>query len=483
MQNKRFIKILIGLFILIFLIAAYAFGLKNNKEPEENLTEDDEQTSAYTLINKPLESFDHAVLGNIEILKAEDGEYKIKGYEALDFNQDNMNSLVSSLCSVTSANVIEKTEETNLSEYGLTSPIASADIFYTDGTSETLLIGNKTPDSSYSYVMTEKDKKVCLLDEFSVKRYSYTLNDLINKNIPIITNTKIVYVNVKSKNKEELEMKYLDEKEGNADDLANLGMQTLTMFKPYNGAVVYPSNLQEKLLYNLNALTLGNLIEPFPSDLAKYALSDPELTISLKDTENEILFKIGKESSSESYYCMVNDRREVFEISKDAINPFINYNVIDFIEKFVSLMYRTDVDSIELNDNSKAAANYKITLVNENSTESTTEDASNNKGVKDTRAAYINGALIDSDKFTNLYQLIAGITFDSLDNKNKPEGTPLLSIKYNLTNKGSETVNYYPYKENPNFYIAEKNGNFSMLVNKQSVDAVFKTTAELSTTS
>ncbi len=486
-MNTHIKKIALALAVLIFLIICYFIGMRFNLHKQEkekiNQQQQEDSLSPQTdLVGRVSSDIINAVItrqnDTIELVKKDEGEdivWYLKGYENTSFNQENIGMLAKSLSTLYSGEKIKdiSAETANIDElkdYGLDNPSTTAVINFNDGNQTTIYVGNPTSDKLYRYAMVKGGDGIYLIDEINNQRYNYTLNDLVDKSIPSIKPVQILYVDIKQKNKDEIEIEYQDTTQGNAAEMASYGMQTLTMKKPLAEAAVYPNNLQSTILKNLSSFEIESVVETEPKSLSPYGLDDPYMEIKLKDNENELKLKLGNLTDSEqSYYCMAQDRNVVYTISKELIDPFENANIIDFIERFVALVYRKDAKEVDL----KGFGNeYKITFKDNPEEKSQEED--------DNRIGVLNGKELDGDSFSNLYQAIIGITFDSLSNTQQIEGEPSVSIKFELMDSSVKEINYYEYNANNNFYIVQIDGDTSRLVNKQSLKTVFDLAQKLS---
>lgn len=473
-MNPQLKKMLIGIVILLLIVGAYLVSAKVSKKDnaEENQTVQEEEVTANALMNKNSEDIVNAVIerenDTIEVIKTEAG-WSLKGYEDVELNEDNVNMLAknlatleydSKICDVTNTTTVEE-----LKAYGLDLPRIKATINFKDNSSVVVKIGKLTTDGEFSYVMLEGGDGVYLVEGLVTNRYNYSLNDLVSKDVTSINPVQILYVDVKQRDKDEIEIEYKEEGEGNVANLASYGMQALTMHKPMSGAAVYPTNLQSTILEKTTSFVLGEIVEVKPEDKAKYGFAEPYLQVALRDANGSFSFKIGYEADESNYYCMVDDRNVVYKVSKELITPYENANIIDFIERFIALVYKKDVKEVEI---SNGTEDYKLVL-KDNPKAEKSEDNDD-----DTRIGVLNGKELDEDSFSNFYQSMIGITFDSITNKEPISGNPSVTMKYTMLDGSVKEVKYYEYKPNNNFYIAEVDNDTSRLVNKQSLKNVFE---------
>ncbi len=475
-MKKQKITFIILLSVFVVLGCIYYFWLKDYNSLDNN-ADMEEINTELILTDKEPNNLKEATLisqnDELTLIPLKDDEdnieWKIKGYEDVLFNQTNMTSIVSTLTNLTMSDIITEKVD-NISDFGLDKPIVTAKAVFDNEEKITIYIGDKTVDEKYYYAKTDKSDRIYILENLYANRLQSKLNGLIDKSINMISQYKILYLNVKSKGNEEIDIEYSENKEGNASELENLGMQTLRMNKPFNGATVYPTNLQDNVLGNLSSIILNELIEVYPKDLNKYGLESPEMEITMKDDDYDVYLKIGNAYDSDNLYCMVNQRPHVFTINKSAIEPFTNINVFDFIEKFVALNYRVNVESIDINS---PKGNYKITFSDDMSEENIEEK----NVMKDNRKGFINGQELDNDSFSEFYELLIGITFDNIDKNYSVSGEPVVSIKYNLKDGSYQNINFYEYDNS--FYLADNGKLDKLVVHKHNVDIMLDKAKQL----
>ena len=254
------------------------------------------------------------------------------------------------------------------------------------------------------------------------------------------------------------------------------GLATLVMEEPVENMLVYPYNLQGSVLVNLDSLNISDLVEISPSDLSKYGLDSPACSIYIADKDNSISVKTGDfvpDTNNEYVYVMVNDRPEVFTMAYNAIRPFEDASVADFVEKFISIYQRSKVNKITIEGDKTYTVDFKA--------EGENDFREVDEGVtQDFRNTYINNKLIDRDTFTDFYELLVGIGFDDIIPHYEIQGEPEVTITFELSDGSTDTAHYYNYDNT--FYVVNKGGNdeSALLVSKQTVRKVLSEAENLS---
>lgn len=478
-MKKMYIKYIAGAAAVLILAGVYFFLLPDSEQQlntEENNT-DVSYNDMTQLIKGNAENISSVTLngenGIVEIIPAknESDRPEIKGYENTILNSETVDTFTKSILNI-SGKVID-TQDKELSQYGLGENGKNIVLKFNDGSERILYIGEYTPDGEYCYAKTADNDKVYMIGYINGKRVNYTINDFIDKTFPLISPYTIQSINIKRKEKDEIDIVYERNKSGNAKELISMGMETMMMNKPYSGMAVYPNNLQDTVLINIQSIKLGDAVEFSLDNSEKFGLDKPTAEINISDTENSLKLIVGNMSDENNYYCVINDKNAVFTIDKQFVEPFINADPIKFVEKFVALYYRADVLKAEMSYKGK---NYEITFGDEEKTDDNSENQ--NSRFNDDRKVYINGTEVDKSTFSEFFELLVGITFDKIDEKAMPLSDEAEAvIKYTLKDGSYDEVRFLPF--NDSFYIVQGKSMKGMLVSRQKVGMPFDKADEI----
>lgn len=465
-------KLIIAVILLVGLVAVLVLvkSDKAEQQPEEIQVSN---ANTYTLVDLDKDKVEKIIVQinneKVEYYSA-DGVWKLADVDNSVLNAGNIDFNVSAFLQLSSTKLIEE-NCTDLEKYGLLQPVAVMTIVLKDKTEKTLYLGDKTADNNYYYI-TADNKNIYTIDEKNGKRISCRATDYGDLSMDSLTLESITLVQVVQGDKE-LYIEY-DSDDANANEnLKKSGVTTLSMKKPVENLLVYPNNLQTALLYNLKGITLNSMVEIAPSDLAVYGLDKPQITFKLADLENAYIVRVGNEADEDNYYVQLNSKNAVYTMSKSAVEPFMNYKIVDFIQKFLALHTRSEVAEVSADTE---YGSFKVDFRAEGENDIKVVDETK----KDGRITYINDKVIDRDTFSIFYELLTGLTFDDI--KENPEmGEKKATIVYKLMDGTQDVVNFYEYNEN--FYVAEKgNDTFSqgLLISRQRVKQLVDKASELS---
>lgn len=465
-MKKKVYILLAGVAVLAILSCVYITASKQ--------TDDSTDTVSETIANEDLgtEIINAKAVKNFTLINAQGTfDFVKKGDKWSVTGYDNSfdTTAVENMASVFSSLYAEQTiDNEDLSKYGLSSPAVKAVCGDT-----VINVGTITTDSKYYYISLNNDKNIYMVNASRIEPLNYGFNDIIDKSVDKIDANSIQELSIDYIDKEDILVKYDKDNPIAREYSEKNGLATLVLQKPVDNMLVYPYNLQASVLQNLASLNVSELADIKPDNLADYGLDKPVCTIYVADKENSIKVKVGgfvQGTEDTIAYVMVNDRPEVFTMEYRALKPFVNAQIADFVEKFVSLYQRSKVESISIEGDKKFDVDFKA----EGDNDYKTVDGI----TKDYRNTYINGKLVDKDKFTDFYELLIGIGFDDIIPKTETKGTPAVTITFNLTDGSKNSAEYYDYDNS--FYVVNKGDANSLLVSKQTVRKVISEAENLS---
>ena len=475
-MNKKYVKLLIYALIVIVLASAYFFLANDDNENTTSETEyDNEYDDSVEILKVEKNDISAIILNNqgviTEILPKDENKetWVIKGNENVELNNNTVTSFAESVSNISATEVTNA--DKNLAQYGLDKNDKSLNVKTKDA-SFTLYLGTATPDNSYYYVKKADDNTVYMLSSVNGKRFEYNLNNFVDKTVAQVSPYKLHNVEIKAKGKEDIVIEYNRDKQGNAQNLMAMGMETMNMKKPYANVAVYPNNLQEKVLSTFTSFELGDIVSTSLDESEKFGFNSPECKVYLADDTNKFNMTVGKKADDTNYYCTVNDKNVIFLVDEKFVNPFINAKPIDFIEKFVALNYRADVNAVNMTYKGK---NYDVTFgeeVKSEEDENNTDENTAKSRFKDDRKTFINKKELNKDEFADFFELLVGITFEKIDQTAKAKtNVPEVTIKYTMKDGTSQEIKFNEF--NDSFYLVTGAKVDGMLVSKQTVHRVF----------
>lgn len=453
-MKKKTIYMAIAIALLVLLAAVYLLSKDNKNSVNTDITQPESQNEIYVTDTEITNQLEVSNSHGIYVIRYVDDKYVVEGYENNSISQSDMKYLITVFSKLKAEKLVEE-NAADIAKYGFNDD----NPFVRLGDSETVIsIGSLTSDRKYRYVTCD-DKNVYIVNASFCELALRDIKEFINRSVTTIAAKNVDYVHIVSQGKPEILIQPDNENTVIKDYVSTSGLSALLMVSPIKDAIVYPTNMQEYILSDLSAMAISSVEELNPRDLSKYGLDNPTTEITIKDGDNELNIKKGIAFDENSFYVTINDRPEIYTMTKDCFNLFENVNVMDFIQTFVSLHSRSRVDNIVF---STPNGSHKIELKSEGENTISTDS----EGVKrDNRNDYIDSKLIDKETFGDFYEMLSGISFDSIEyNKSMSENTPVYTITYNLSDGTSDSSAMYEYNDNFCFMNSENN---ILLVNKQ----------------
>ncbi|MCL2352432.1 MAG: DUF4340 domain-containing protein [Firmicutes bacterium] len=507
---KRVLTICICAVLLGGLAGTYFYMQKRNRDnpPSPSPT----AKSSTLLIDKKIEDVESVVftkgdttltltqklVPNADDPTKNDVAFTVNGNDSLPVVTATVNEMAAPCYYLTVYDkIVDKADDP--SAYGFSPPQVRADVTYADGTSRTLSVGMQTPAQDYYYLMLSGDDAVYLLYPYSAQRLLRTLNDVVDKAIPAITNATLSYVEIANRGKEDIQFGFqgtAEEKQSYLDmaaQYASSGQSSgaalpLKLITPYPGRDVYAESFQALVLDGMS-VTLGDIVEAGNSvtdiDTAKYGFDDPLLKLRLTDSDNDVNLIIGGDVPGEenTAYAMRAGQPVVYKIDKTSLTKFFNANVFSFMDKFVALPNISDCTGITIASKDKtyeAVIGHELVYDTSSPMPSPTGDATPapTAAPQDIVHATFNGIPVEETMFKSYYRVVISLSFDASVREYTPDTPPDITITYHMSNGPDIVTEYYGY--NNDFYAVRQAGQPLMFViNKRYLDILFQNSEQL----
>lgn len=463
---KKSWQLLSLLLVLCVALGSYVFvknyhTKKTSKKKTSTASTSDTSKSVYSVNTEKVKSISIKTKDS-DITIVKNGKKWAEKKLGSKAEESTLEAVVSSAANITADRVVEKNAK-DLSQYGLDKPASVVTVELTDGTKQVIDLGNVATGNTMYYLKLANKNEVYAVESSYGDNFKYTLNDLRNKKLGSIDNSKINYMDLKFRNGKEAEFKVNND----SDDSAYTPFK---LYKYYKEPVGVSSDKFTTAVQNISELDFTDIVEDNAKNLSKYGLDKPVLALTIKDkSKGKIDLLIGNNKSSDTVYVKEPNSNTVYTMDESSIKSLVKLNVFSLTYKFANIV---NIDLVDKVDIKSSNANYEIKL------NRTTKKATK-KGEKDTTVTkyYINDKSIKEDKFKDYYQVLVGLIVDAENDKNSIKGSPQVVTTFHL-NKGKDiVVKYYNY--NDDFYIVDKNGVAQFLISKDKVSSMLKKTANM----
>lgn len=386
-KKKKLIGLLTALVILILLTAAY-FCLKNYNKEQEAESETEDTSVAVTSIEET------DITGLTYILDKEKLEFKKENdswHYAQDENfpvdQDKMKTLLDNFKDIKAVRDLGQLE--NLEDYGLEEPQNTVTVTSNNGVETVFYIGNENETTGDYYMYMNNPEHVYTVGSTFANAFNGKLYDLIvDSSFPSITSNSIIKAVIDQQDNQ-LTL------ESSRDDSA-----TWSVTDSKNQKKEADGTKSNQLLSNVTSLNFTDYIDYNCKDLEQYGLKDPSAVITLDytvtsevpvetdstetdaenvseeaepetanaetvsevtesetaDTQNatadgqseesesetestklvteekQIVLQIGNQTGDGDYYVKTSDNNEVHTMSADALKPWLEAQYSDLLK-------------------------------------------------------------------------------------------------------------------------------------------------------
>ena len=495
MQSKKIKQLIVLVVAFVALIAFYAWfsSYKDKKEEKESEKDKVEATEVFSVDANKLVGIEYKYKDKKYSLvyNSKDKKWKIKGKEGWPINQSTIESMISSITTITSKTDIKST---NKEDFGLDKPSKTVLIKSKNddkSISTKLLFGNEAPNSLGHYCMVDGQEKIFVVDSQIYNAFEYDNMGLLNvETISGISSDGIYDVNVKGK-KFNLKAKY------DGDIKSSNGKWIIA--KPYNKKQVGIESMFTEYFVNYESLAYGEKVVAYkPKDLGKYGLDKPTYSAEIKyyeevesdkdssddkndeaettisDKKKTYSLLVGKGITEDiddqgptvvSYYVMKKGGDRVYTMDASTIESLFEQQAFDFVDKAVNGNDILNYEYVQLETSDKTYKLSKQSKKNKDSDGKSTVDYLYKFNDKEIEATY-------ADKITNeLY----GFSYEAeIGSKKISKDKVIATLKYKGKEDGKKdcTIKFLNYDDS--CYRVDKDGEKEFLVAKDNLDKLIK---------
>lgn len=496
-MKKKTVKMVLAVVSLAVLCGVY-LGVStyvSKQEEAENSKEEEEQVSVTDASADEIETVKF-LIDKKEVTFQRKGEEWVKGNdEAFPVSQDTLNNAVGMLGDLKAERVLD--DVSDLSEYGLDSPVNTI-VFKTKVGEETSIkIGAKNESVSQYYVKkNEDDKKVYLVASASIEPFMNSLYDYAESGtFPEISSENIKAIQVEGETSYNLSVDengfwYVSDggNQEKADSAKAASMASSFSTLEYASFVNYDASEEEMESYGLNE-PYANIILNYEEEISKKETDNlkseeteleeaenteekqgekkGEETGEKKEEEAEmkdksLVIHVGSEAEEGDRYVSVDDSKEVYTMSEETLSTFLDKDDSDFWDMNVCYTSINDIESVEIT--------YKGERKTINVSRETSKDEDGNE--TETLSYEMDGKELDSIKMNTFYNKVSNMTAQKrVSDDTTLNSEPEMKIVLRKTDGTEEEVSYHSYDSN---FYGVKAENKIYMVNKMNIKEMFE---------
>lgn len=400
----------------------------------------------------------------------EDGKSKVdfvlEGYEKYDMDASAMTAAVKSLLSLNATKDLG--EQESLADFGLTGETAvTAELEYTDGGKDTLVVGNKGGESAGRYIL--KDGKVYIAGG---------VNDSLQGDVYGYFNTAVYSIEDLTKDVEDEEGNITQEQIADQLDWLTLsGSQFPKTIKIEHDSTKTSGYLiTEPVISEAGTTPFNNMMTALKSlsadsvaaagvdgdALEEYGLKEPFAKVEFRLNRVEHTLAVSEADSDGNRYLVADGGDVVYKVTGDSVSTWAEATLMTLRMPYIWLPNIKEVKTLTLTLDGET---YAFTTERTKNEERSTEDSI----YYDLTVQNADGKDVDySTSYQPFYQNLIGVAVLSPDEA-QYGGTPALKVEYGYFSGGSDDViEFYPVGEDR--YAAVLNGQYNGLVRRTDVD-------------
>lgn len=499
-MKKKTVKMVLAVVSLAVLCGTY-WGVNtyvSKQEKAENSKEEEEQVSVTDTSADEIETVKF-LIDKKEVAFQRKEEKWVKGNdEAFPVSQDTLDNAVGMLGDLKAERVLD--DVSDLSEYGLDSPVNTIVFKTKEGEETSIKIGAENESVSQYYVKkNEDDKKVYLVASASIEPFMNSLYDYAESGtFPEISSENIKAIQVEgetsySLSADENGVWYVSDGENREKADSAKATSTASSFSTleYASFVNYNASEEEMESYGLNK-PYANIILNYEEEMSKKKTdnlkveeTEPEEAENIEEKQGEIreekkgeeteekkeepemedkslVIHIGSEAEEGDRYVSVDDSKEVYTMSDETLSTFLDKDDSDFWDMNVCYASINDIESIEIT--------YKGETNTINVSRETSKDEDGNE--TETLSYEMDGKELDSIKMNTFYNKASNMTAQKrVSDDTTLNLEPEMKIVLRKTDGTEAEISYHSYDSN---FYGVKAENKIYMVNKMNIKEMFE---------
>jgi len=378
------------------------------------------------------------------------GKWNTEPPAAVPLEPTTIDDLLFSFSALNAERIIEE-HPPDLGQYGLAPPRAMGTGTWEDGTSHTLVLGDKTPSGSTYYIQVKGNPRVYTVQSFTGQHLHWTLKDLRSRTIsPAINYDEVEYVKIVERDGAVLEVKRKTEAETKS---FQLGFGPFLLTRPYVTVRGLDAQKQDTVIKGAQSVSISDFAEEPVKGLDAYGLARPRAEVIVRDKSNTIDYIFGDQKGTQTWFAL-RGQPGVYLVDTSSLD-FLKTKPFDIVDKFTFIPNIEDVDRMDITAGGKT---HTLVITR------TTKKAAKPGDPDVVTAAYTaDGKTVEEDSFKKFYQSLIGLQLEGEMAKRVPNA-PEVSVTFSL-NKGevkTVRVDYAPYDRDFDAVFLNGVGEFAL---------------------
>jgi len=436
-MDKLVRNIIIAVVVVLLLIAGYiAVSVIPGQINDINIEEKKAETGDIVIMSTAVNYVNSVTVtnetGTYTFKRDNSDMWTIAEHSDLLFENVSLESAVYGLSNLNALDEVEVPED--LSDYGLDKPRVQFEVALKNGSVRKFALGKRVTGGTGDFFMDVTNNKIYVISVYMADTMTKGVNGYRKTKIASITSnelTKLVITNPNGKIVMEMGESHYSE---------NLVFKmTHPKHMELDETIVNP------ILEKIQDINVIEYVEDKSTDLSKYGLSNPKVTVEMSAANKSYTLKFGNKTDNGTIYTMIDGMDFVFTYSPALYNSCENVTAYNLMNKFVNIVNISEVKSITVEGKNK-----KHILE-----------------IEGGNAFYVDGKTANAESFRKTYQSVIGIKGSGLAENNIVSPAEYI-VEFVYKNGETSKIVYASYND-MNYYV-EINGERGFITLKKGLD-------------
>ena len=273
----------LALIVVLGGLGAYIYFVESERPASTSVEGEPAREKFFTVETDKINEIRVNYKGQTTLLRKDEAGWKMIEPTAVDADPAEAISLAQAISNLESVREVVD-NPADLTQFGLSDPPVIVEFKAEGGVGGSFKLGNKNPTQSEIYAMKDGANSVVLVSAFQESSFTKEPFALRDKRILKFDREKADTLSL--------------EKGGNSMELARSGSEWRVV-KPVAGRSDYSA--VEGFLTRLNSANMSTLVDEKPSDLAKYGLDKPAMTVTIGAGSSKTVLEVGKTENDQTY--------------------------------------------------------------------------------------------------------------------------------------------------------------------------------------
>lgn len=463
MKKKKYLKLLICLIVFVLLIALYVGIKKQGLKKEEN---EESSFIKVTALNTEDITGISFYIGDEQVSFAKkDATWLMEEEESFPLDDSKIVSILEGVATLNASRKLENISD--LSEFGLESPLNTITLTGSDGIITTIEIGEKNTTTNNTYISLNHEKNTIytVSTDFTVLLPESKRDLGGGETFPAIDSSNITSITIEGQNKKvALEVSddvwYVMDEQGNrysADHTSVSAVETAITGCSYEQLVDYKGENMKPYGLGQPAATICICYREEQEQTDDGEVSAGESVYE----EKKIVLKVGDKDERGNYYVNVDGSKEVHTIAAESLETMLEKEAQDYWNLEISSIAEESVKGLTV------TYEDKTTDLKRNVIETTDDDGNLSSDTIYT----LDGIEIDGSVFSQFYNKVTSLSAQSKSKELTTGRMADMKIVFHMNDDSDKEVTYTSYDEN--FYLAKDTEGRYGLVGKMAIRELF----------